>query len=89
MISKKSNIEGVFEFFYSDRQLDQNLNPQEICADNFYVDIYVYMGLAFNIWATAVRTGSPRWTGLSRAEPVVPRFFGISPKNKIINSFWR
>ena len=30
----------------------------------------------FDIWTSAARTGSPRWTGMSRAEPVVPRFLG-------------
>ena len=49
MIKKKSTLEYVFEFFYSDPQLDQNLKPQEICAENFYIHIYVYLCLMFNI----------------------------------------
>ena len=35
----------------------------------------------FVIWTSAARTGSPRWTGLSRAEPVQPCFFGKFGKN--------
>ena len=41
-----------------------------------------------NIWTSAARTGSPRWTGMSSREPVLPRFFVILPKNKLIKSFW-
>ena len=48
MILKKSNVEGVFEFFYSDPQFDQNLNQQEICAGNFYMYTKVYMRIVFN-----------------------------------------
>ena len=47
-ISKKSNLEGVFEFFYLDPQLDQTLKPtRNLCGQLLY--IYVYMCLVFNI----------------------------------------
>ena len=35
MILKKPYLEGVFEFFHPDPQLDQNINPQGIFPDNF------------------------------------------------------
>ena len=44
-ISKKSNLEGVFEFFYTDPQLDQNLKPtRNLCGQLLYtyLSIYVY-----------------------------------------------
>ena len=40
-ISKKSNLEGVFEFFYSNPQLDQNLKPtRNLCGQLLYIYIY-------------------------------------------------
>merc|ERR1712198_88501 len=49
-ISKKSNLEGVFEFFYSNHQLDQNLKPtRNLCGQLLYIFMYVYMCLVFNI----------------------------------------
>ena len=45
MISKKSNLEGVFEFFYSNPQLDQNLKPtKNLCGQLIYIYIlYIYL----------------------------------------------
>ena len=45
-ISKKSNLEGIFEFFYSDPQIDQNLKPpRNLCGQL----LYLYIWLVFNI----------------------------------------
>ena len=38
-IFKKSHLEGVFEFLHPDPNMTNILNPQEICADNFWLYI--------------------------------------------------
>ena len=43
-ISKKSNLEGVFQFFYSDPQLDQNIKPtRNLCGQLLYIYLCIYM----------------------------------------------
>merc|ERR1712030_177744 len=43
-ISKKSNLEGVFEFFYSNHQLDQNLKPtRNLCGQLLYIYLCIYV----------------------------------------------
>ena len=43
-ISKKSNLEGVFEFFYSNPQLDQNLKPtRNLCGQLLYIYLCIYV----------------------------------------------
>ena len=43
-ISKKSDLDGVFEFLYSDPQLDQNLKPKRnLCGQLLYVYLCVYV----------------------------------------------
>ena len=49
MIFQKSTLEGVFDFFYPDTNLTKIQNPQEICPDNFFIYIEVYMCIVFNI----------------------------------------
>merc|ERR1711989_32565 len=50
LILKKSYQEGVFDFFYPDPQLDQNIKPTRNLSGHFlYTYIYVYMSLVFNI----------------------------------------
>ena len=49
LILKKSYQEGVFDFFIRTPNLTKISNPQEICQDIFYIHIYVYMSLVFNI----------------------------------------
>ena len=45
-IYKKSNLEGVFEFLYPDRQLDQNLKPtRNLCGQLLYIYIYIYLSI--------------------------------------------
>ena len=39
---KKSNLEGVFEIFYSDPQLNQNLKPRRnLCGQLLYIFMYI------------------------------------------------
>ena len=43
-ISKKSNLEGVFEFFYSNPQLDQNLKPtRNLCGQFLYLYLRIHV----------------------------------------------
>ena len=50
MISKKSNLEGVFEFFYSDPQLDPNFKPtRNLSGQLLYIYLCIYICLLFNI----------------------------------------
>ena len=43
MIYKKSTLEGVFEFFYPDPQLDENLEPtRNMSGQFFYIYIYIF-----------------------------------------------
>ena len=43
-ISKKSNLEGVFEFFYSNHQLDQNLKPtRNLCGQLLYIYLCIHV----------------------------------------------
>ena len=43
-ISKKSNLEGVFEFFYSNHQLDQNLKPtRNLFGQLLYIYLCIYV----------------------------------------------
>ena len=40
---KKINLEGIFEFFYSDPQLDQNFKPTRNFSGHFlYIHICIY-----------------------------------------------
>ena len=49
-ILKKSNLEGVFEFFYSDPQLDQNLKPtRNLCRQLLYIYLCIYMFKLYTI----------------------------------------
>ena len=49
-ILKKSNLEGVFEFFYSDPQLDQNLKPtRNLCGQLLYIYLCIYMFKLYTI----------------------------------------
>ena len=48
-ISKKSNLEGVFEIFYSDPQLDQNLKPTRNLCEQLYIYILYIWVKCFNI----------------------------------------
>ena len=44
MISKKSNLEGVFEFFYSDPQLDPNFKPtRNLSGQLLYIYLCIYV----------------------------------------------
>ena len=49
LIFKKSYQQGVFEDYHPDPNLSKILNPQEICRDNFFLYIQVYMGIMFII----------------------------------------
>ena len=50
LILKKSYQEGVFDFFYPDPQIDQNLKPtRNLCRQLSYISIWVYMDIVFNI----------------------------------------
>ena len=50
LILKKSYQEGVFDFFYPDPQLVQIFKPtRNLSGQFFYIYIYVYMGIVFNI----------------------------------------
>ena len=49
MISKKSNLEGVFEFFYSDPQLDPNFKPtRNLSGQLLYIYLCIYPNCANN-----------------------------------------
>ena len=42
-ISKKSNLEGVFDFLHPDPQLDQNLKPtRNLCGQLLFIYLSIY-----------------------------------------------
>ena len=53
-------------------QLDQNLNPQDICRDNFFIYIQVHKGMVFNVSENAKKSNDTFDLRPTRRDPTPP-----------------